>query len=83
MKLETISQSASRIVGIKAVFQHRVVGVTVGVLCGRVMPRAQNPKAEAFGAFSLMDFDKLLEKADAKNAAGFFTVTTGSTTRDF
>ena len=31
----------SRIVGIRAVFQHRVVGVAVGFLCGRVMPRAQ------------------------------------------
>jgi len=30
-----------------------------------------------------MDFHKLLEKAGAKIAAGFFTVTTGPTTNDF
>ena len=33
-----------RIVGIRAVFQYRVVGVAVGFLCGRVIPQAQNPQ---------------------------------------
>jgi len=30
-----------------------------------------------------MDSHKLLEKADAKNGVGFFTVTTGPTMKDF
>ena len=41
MKSESFSQSASRIVGLRAVFQHRVVGVAMGFLCGSVMPRTQ------------------------------------------
>jgi len=40
-KCGTTWSTPLRIVGIRAVFQHRVVGVAVGFLCGRVMPRAQ------------------------------------------
>jgi len=40
-----------RIVGIRAVIQHRVVGVAVGFLCGRVIPRTQiNPQCASGAA---------------------------------